>query len=754
MKLSFKFFVVLILICLFVIWGQLNFGFASTDDWIFTDFKNRVMLNSLNSTLKSKSDYAVDIEITDIDLIAQFHNNCSDIRFASTSEKLNYYVDTCLPKKVIVHVKLKALNTGDNKFYLYYSNPSVVSESNGKNTFEYFEDFDNFNPTIKFGLITDIHHDANSKRIWTSVDFEDAYLSDARARLQNFINQINSWGADFIIELGDLITAEDWTGTANTEGSDNCSNSEYCQIDNNEVVETHNEAMNALTQIESIYKKFNGPRYYVFSNHEFYNISMSEFFSNVGGQGAVENTPGITFFTGNSVDDIRAQTNSIEKFANYYYFDKGGVRFVTIDTQYKPKYNDATSANNNCTNIHWGKTRVGNSDYGIGCMNDEQKIWLDNVLKTSPFPVVVFSPSRIDDTDYLTAQQCSNPELLKNYCTTNLNSQMCSDFSWYRGVLNKNEIRSILEFSKDKILAVFQGNDHSYFRSIHNGINYITVNDATQSDPKNISYLKVQLDPVSKLMAIQSSGEEKSSYVIDYKNKKLHIGALSENMFIPAPIKSNLLENDLMIQADWEINPNAPAQQIAVGFWKDADFSKIMHRCATTGRNRIYNIAGIRRVYANSGANNYIGYEVSVDGNKKTTLIDQNSDTSGRFSSLYSDSFLYFSYLTSTKVSEIPKLNTKLQGFSPGVWIFDNTDGYIDNLIIRKAVYPKVVTSISGEIEQLGDFTGDRMINGLDFNILAQSIFKIIGVDSSFVVDINNDGLINLMDFIKLLNII
>ncbi len=81
----------------------------------------------------------------------KLQKDCSDLRFTdSNGQQLYYWIEDsvdasdlldCSATNYDVWVKVSTLNTGNNTIYFYYGNPQAQSESNGNNTFEFFDDF-------------------------------------------------------------------------------------------------------------------------------------------------------------------------------------------------------------------------------------------------------------------------------------------------------------------------------------------------------------------------------------------------------------------------------------------------------------------------------------------------------------------------------------------------------------------------------------------------------------------------------------
>jgi 3',5'-cyclic AMP phosphodiesterase CpdA len=115
--------------------------------------------------------------------------------------------------------------------------------------------------------------------------------------------------------------------------------------------------------------------------------------------------------------------------SNYYSFDKGDFHFIVLDACYNKDESDY-----NAGNFDWTETYIPFA---------EQR-WLDTDLRTTKKKTVVFIHQRLDDEHGA------------------------------HGVKNSPEVRKILEQS-GKVLAVFQGHDHSGAYSNMNDIHYYTL---------------------------------------------------------------------------------------------------------------------------------------------------------------------------------------------------------------------------------------------------------------------------------------
>ncbi len=130
---------------------------------------------------------------------------------------------------------------------------------------------------LKVGIVTDIHaHDTDSPG-------EGKIMTDYPERLGAFVDAMNTWPADLVIELGDFVNGNFVFGPPPGDPA--------------RIVEILDEA-------EAIYAMLDAPRYYVLGNHDVYDLSKEEF---------VEHT-GCSF--------------------TYGSFDADGYHFVILDAQY------------------------------------------------------------------------------------------------------------------------------------------------------------------------------------------------------------------------------------------------------------------------------------------------------------------------------------------------------------------------------------------------------------------------------------
>jgi len=168
---------------------------------------------------------------------------------------------------------------------------------------------------VSFGIVTDAHYadKPGGRRVYR----------ESLAKMTECVRLMNDKKVDFLVELGDFID----------KGSDG-----------------KESALEHLDAIESIYKKFDGPRYHVLGNHDMDRLSKAEFMSRVDNTG-------------------------IDEDATYYSYDRKGVHFVVLDACFtsdgKP----------------YGEVRFGWKDANIA---PEELEWLKKDLASTDKPVIVF----------------------------------------------------------------------------------------------------------------------------------------------------------------------------------------------------------------------------------------------------------------------------------------------------------------------------------------------------------------------------
>jgi 3',5'-cyclic AMP phosphodiesterase CpdA len=136
---------------------------------------------------------------------------------------------------------------------------------------------------VHIGIFADLHaHDTNSP-------VEEHVYTNYAQRLQAFVDAMNAWPADLVIELGDFVNGKFVLGAELGDAA---------------------RIAGILENAESIYATFDGPRYYVLGNHDVYDLSKEEFLEGTGASSATAS------------------------------FDAGLYHIVILDAQYDKKGND------------------------------------------------------------------------------------------------------------------------------------------------------------------------------------------------------------------------------------------------------------------------------------------------------------------------------------------------------------------------------------------------------------------------------
>ncbi len=140
---------------------------------------------------------------------------------------------------------------------------------------------------LHLGIFTDLHaHDTDSPG-------EGKIMTEYPQRLSAFIEAMNAWPADLVIELGDFVNGNFVMGAPMGDPA---------------------RIVGILDKAEAIYARFDGPRYYVLGNHDVYDLSKEEFLEHTGADWT------------------------------YGSFDAGAYHFVILDAQYNKKGKDLSHA--------------------------------------------------------------------------------------------------------------------------------------------------------------------------------------------------------------------------------------------------------------------------------------------------------------------------------------------------------------------------------------------------------------------------
>ncbi len=114
--------------------------------WWDDEWKHRQPINISNKA-GGLTDYQVrlDLNCSNTGLNFNWSNKGNDLRFIDNSNnELNYWIEewNTIEQKAVIWVKVPFLeNNTDTRIYMYYGNPSAISESSGEKTFNFFDFF-------------------------------------------------------------------------------------------------------------------------------------------------------------------------------------------------------------------------------------------------------------------------------------------------------------------------------------------------------------------------------------------------------------------------------------------------------------------------------------------------------------------------------------------------------------------------------------------------------------------------------------
>lgn len=233
-------------------------------------------------------------------------------------------------------------------------------------------------PIVRFGMLSDIHY-ADREPGGTR------FYRQSLAKMNECIGLMNQEKPDFVIELGDFKDQDVVPNEANT--------------------------LKYLSEIESAFRKFNGPVYHVLGNHDEDGISKSQFLERV------ENT-------------------GIPKTKSYYSFDVKGIHFVVLDGNFTKDGKEYDHGN-----FSWDDTMIPEVE-----MN-----WLRDDLKNSQLPTIVFIHQMIDDS--VNAKQA----VLNAAEVRNVLEQSGRVFCIFQGHVHEERINSINGIAYYSVNAMADG---------------------------------------------------------------------------------------------------------------------------------------------------------------------------------------------------------------------------------------------------------------------------------------------------------
>ena len=242
---------------------------------------------------------------------------------------------------------------------------------------------------FRFGLLTDPHY-ADTEPKGTR------FYRESLGKVREAVDRLRAERLEFLAELGDL---KDMAPG-----------------------EPDGRTLAHLVAIEREFQRFGGPAYHVLGNHDMDNLSKAQVLAHIANTGLAAGR-------------------------GYYAFSHGGIRFVTVDTNFMQDGRDYDH---------------GNFDWREIYLPPPELAWLQAELAAATEPVIIFGHQRFDGDSHVQ-------------------------------VVNHAEVREVLERS-GKVLAVFQGHDHKGAYSLINGIHYYTLRAVIEgSGPSNNAYAVVDV---------------------------------------------------------------------------------------------------------------------------------------------------------------------------------------------------------------------------------------------------------------------
>jgi alkaline phosphatase len=207
--------------------------------------------------------------------------------------------------------------------------------------------------------------------------------SAALEKMERFVKVMNR-KANFVIELGDYV----------------------------DTLVDDKDSLQNLDEIETIYAGFKGPRYHVLGNHEFDNLSRSDF-----------------------LDYIR--NTDIPAGETYYSYNHNGVHFVVLDADYTVAEPHLPFDLQDPSEPFW--------NWKDAWIPQQELDWLSADLAANNLPTVVFT------------HQVVHRETTENHT-----------------IKNADVVRKIFE-EDGQVIAVFSGHDHRGEVAVRNGIHYFVL---------------------------------------------------------------------------------------------------------------------------------------------------------------------------------------------------------------------------------------------------------------------------------------
>lgn len=180
----------------------------------------------------------------------------------------------------------------------------------------------------RFGMVTDLHYADMDPRI-------NRYYRESIPKLNECVDLMNQEKVDFLIEMGD-----------------------FKDIKDKDVQQT----LQFLKDIESEFRKFNGPRYHVMGNHDMDFISKIQFLNEIRNAG-------------------------FPYAQSYYSFNSGLVHFVVLDANFTSDGKPYDS---------------GRFDWKDCFIPKRQLSWLEGDLRENDKPTIIFCHQLLDAPGYPT----------------------------------------------------------------------------------------------------------------------------------------------------------------------------------------------------------------------------------------------------------------------------------------------------------------------------------------------------------------
>ena len=173
----------------------------------------------------------------------------------------------------------------------------------------------------------------------------------------------------------------------------------------------------------------------------------------------------------------------------YYYFDKNGFRFIVLNANYmRIGEEDIAYCNGNYFSNPCAR------DY----ISKKQLIWLEEVIMSSPFPIIIFSHGNLEREDVIEAG----------------------------GLRNREEFQDVIRkahANKKRVLMCINGHHHVDYMRIYEHVCYFSVNSATMNwigtagkhslfgeefhkEHENAQYTVIYNDPIHAVITLSEDG--------------------------------------------------------------------------------------------------------------------------------------------------------------------------------------------------------------------------------------------------------